>query len=218
MVRLADIRSHRRRNQINRLAHQLTMGGIMLLGKINRDPAPCRSPGRGKTGEVTVTAGFNFCLPLLRKRIGDFAALEFCEEGLVLVDLQGRRSVRYFARGAWINNIGVTHALLPLRISYFNVNQRADASVMLRLCPGRDGAGSRRAVGAGLSVRTAMRDGRGLAELGCSVQEVTLDGPVAMPVSTGSSSMVSLMVRVRRRLRKITKFNGLAHPLIIEWE
>jgi phenylacetate-CoA ligase len=89
----------------------------------------------GVRGEITVTGGFNFCLPLLRYRTGDFASLEFSNEGPVLVRLSGRRPVRYLARGAWINNIDVTHALLSFPISHFNVHQRADASVVLRLAP-----------------------------------------------------------------------------------
>jgi phenylacetate-CoA ligase len=93
-------------------------------------PAPA-----GETGEITVTGGFNFCLPLLRYRTGDFASLEFSDDGPVLFGLSGRRPVRYLARGTWINNIDVTHALLPFPISHFNVHQRADASVVLRLAP-----------------------------------------------------------------------------------
>jgi len=89
----------------------------------------------GETGEITVTGGFNFCLPLLRYRTGDFATLSFGAEGPVLVGLSGRRPVRYRARGTWINNIDVTHALLPFPISHFNVHQRADAGVVLRLAP-----------------------------------------------------------------------------------
>ncbi|OON62715.1 capsule biosynthesis protein CapK [Massilia sp. KIM] len=89
----------------------------------------------GARGEIAVTGGFNFCLPLLRYRTGDHASLGFSDEGPVLLGLSGRRPVRYLARGAWINNIDVTHALLPFPISHFNVHQRADASVVLRLAP-----------------------------------------------------------------------------------
>jgi phenylacetate-CoA ligase len=89
----------------------------------------------GATGEITVTGGFNFCLPLLRYRTGDFASLGFSEEGPLLLGLSGRRPVRYLTRGGWINNIDVTHALLPFAISHFNVHQRADAAVVLRLAP-----------------------------------------------------------------------------------
>ncbi|WP_296943944.1 capsule biosynthesis protein CapK [uncultured Massilia sp.] len=90
----------------------------------------------GAVGEVAVTGGFNFCLPLLRYRTGDFAALSASPEGPVLAGLSGRRPVRYLARGAWINNIDVTHALQDLPIPHFNVHQRADASVLLKISPG----------------------------------------------------------------------------------
>jgi phenylacetate-CoA ligase len=89
----------------------------------------------GEVGEITVTGGFNFCLPLLRYRTGDFASLGFSAEGPVLEGLSGRRPVRYLARGTWINNIDVTHVLQPFPISHFNVHQRADGSVVLRLAP-----------------------------------------------------------------------------------
>ena len=88
------------------------------------------------TGEIAVTGGFNFCLPLLRYRTGDFGALAHGPAGPVLTGLSGRRPVRYLARGAWINNIDVTHALLPFPLPHFNVHQRADASVLLRIAPG----------------------------------------------------------------------------------
>ena len=88
------------------------------------------------TGEIAVTGGFNFCLPLLRYRTGDFGALAHGPAGPVLTGLSGRRPVRYLARGAWINNIDVTHALLPFPLPHFNVHQRSDAAVVLRLAPG----------------------------------------------------------------------------------
>ena len=103
---------------------------VEILDAAGRPVAP------GETGEIAVTGGFNFCLPLLRYRTGDFGALAYGPEGPVLTGLAGRRPVRYWARGAWINNIDVTHALLPFPLPHFNVHQRADASVVLRLAPG----------------------------------------------------------------------------------
>jgi phenylacetate-CoA ligase len=88
------------------------------------------------TGEIAVTGGFNFCLPLLRYRTGDFGTLVHGPDGPMLTGLSGRRPVRYRARGAWFNNIDVTHALLPFPLPHFNVHQRAEASVVLRLAPG----------------------------------------------------------------------------------
>ncbi|MGZ5198836.1 MAG: capsule biosynthesis protein CapK [Telluria sp.] len=111
--------------------HLLLQPGLYveILGSDGR-PVPV-----GEMGEITVTGGFNFCLPLLRYRTGDFASLASSNEGPVLVGLSGRRPVRYLAGGTWINNIDVTHALLPFPISHFNVHQHADARVVLRLAP-----------------------------------------------------------------------------------
>lgn len=114
------------------------LGGHLLLQSklyvelLDRDGRPVPA---GERGEITVTGGFNFCLPLLRYRTGDIAALQFSDQGPVLIGLSGRRPVRYLACGAWINNIDVTYALLPFPISHFNVHQDVDASVVLRLAP-----------------------------------------------------------------------------------
>jgi phenylacetate-CoA ligase len=102
---------------------------VEILDAAGRAVAP------GESGEVTLTGGFNFCLPLLRYRTGDFAALAFTPEGPVLKSLSGRRPVRYRTRGGWVNNIDVTHALQPFPIPHFNVHQHADGSVVLRLAP-----------------------------------------------------------------------------------
>ncbi len=91
----------------------------------------------GTRGEITVTGGFNFCLPLLRYRTGDYASLVHGPHGPVLVGLAGRSPLRYRTRsGAWINNIDITHALKPLAIALFGVHQRQDGGITLRLAPG----------------------------------------------------------------------------------
>lgn len=88
----------------------------------------------GDRGEITVTGGFNFCLPLLRYRTGDFASLSFGLGAPVLIGLSGRRPVRYrLPSGNWINNIDVTHALQSLPIPHFNFHQYGNGEVMLRL-------------------------------------------------------------------------------------
>ncbi len=91
----------------------------------------------GQRGEITVTGGFNFCLPLVRYRTGDFAALaDDRTDAPVLVGFSGRTPVRFrTAAGEWINNIDVTHALNPLALSHFQLRQRADARLLLRLPP-----------------------------------------------------------------------------------
>lgn len=88
----------------------------------------------GSRGEVTLTGGFNFCLPLLRYRTGDFASLELRAGEPVLVGLEGRAPVRFrTAAGDWLNNIEVTHALNPLGLRQFHLHQAADGSLQLRV-------------------------------------------------------------------------------------
>lgn len=82
----------------------------------------------GERGEVTLTGGFNFCLPLLRYRTGDFASLHFVRGEPVLRGLEGRVFVRFRRPdGIWLNNIDVTHVLRPLPLARFSLHQRADA-------------------------------------------------------------------------------------------
>lgn len=91
----------------------------------------------GERGEITVTGGFNFCLPLVRYRTGDYASLAHGPHGPVLVGLAGRSPLRYrTSTSDWINNIDITHALKPLAIALFGVHQYADGAVELRLSPG----------------------------------------------------------------------------------
>ncbi|MQA39426.1 AMP-binding protein [Rugamonas sp. FT29W] len=96
----------------------------------------------GQRGEITLTGGFNFCLPLLRYRTGDYASLSFYADAPVLVGLSGRSPVRYLASGNWINNIDVTHALKHLPIPHFSVHQRADGVVVLRLAQAHTALGA----------------------------------------------------------------------------
>jgi phenylacetate-CoA ligase len=82
----------------------------------------------GECGEITLTGGFNFCLPLLRYRTGDFASLDFVRGEPVFRGLEGRAFVRFRRPdGVWLNNIDVTHALRPLPLARFTLHQRADS-------------------------------------------------------------------------------------------
>jgi phenylacetate-CoA ligase len=96
----------------------------------------------GERGEVTVTGGFNFCLPLLRYRTGDHAALSTHAGEPVLVGLAGRQPLRFLARGAWINNVDITHALRACAIPQFRLHQGADGRVTLQLAGGSAAAGA----------------------------------------------------------------------------
>jgi len=88
----------------------------------------------GECGEITLTGGFNFCLPLLRYRTGDFASLSFQSGEPVLVSLAGRPPIRFrTVRGEWINNIEVTHALRGFPLARFTLHQDADGKLRLQL-------------------------------------------------------------------------------------
>jgi len=116
--------------------YEVAAGGHLLLQPnlyveiLGDDGRPVAT---GARGEVTVTGGFNFCLPLLRYRTGDHASLAFGPHGPVLENLAGRRPVRYFGHGQWWNNVDVTHALRALPISRFTLHQAADGALVLGL-------------------------------------------------------------------------------------
>jgi len=88
----------------------------------------------GEHGEVTVSGGFNPCLPLLRYRTGDHARLVLTPRGPVLRDLQGRPPVRLrHQAGHWVNNVDVTQALRGLDLQRFSLHQQADGALQLGL-------------------------------------------------------------------------------------
>lgn len=88
----------------------------------------------GERGEVTLSGGFNFCLPLLRYRTGDFASLRFMGNEVVLDGLEGRPPVRFRTmRGEWLNNIEITHALQHFALTQFTLHQDSDGALLLRL-------------------------------------------------------------------------------------
>jgi phenylacetate-coenzyme A ligase PaaK-like adenylate-forming protein len=93
----------------------------------------------GERGEVTLTGGFNFCLPLLRYRTGDYAALDFNGPEPVLLDLEGRPPVRFRTMiGERINNIEITHLLQSFAIPQYTLHQNRDSHLRLRLArPGQ---------------------------------------------------------------------------------
>ena len=95
-----------------------------------------RALPEGRRGEIAVTGGFNFCLPLLRYRTGDFGSLETRDGVPCIVDLGGRRPVRFrTAPGRWCNNIDVSHALAGVPLSHYAFRQDADGALTLALRP-----------------------------------------------------------------------------------
>ena len=117
--------------------HDDELGGHLLLQPrlyVELLDGEGKPAATGARGEVTLTGGFNFCLPLLRYRTGDHASLALHGELPVLVGLEGRPPVRFrTSAGAWINNIEVTHVLRPFAIPQWALHQAADGSLHCRL-------------------------------------------------------------------------------------
>jgi phenylacetate-CoA ligase len=116
-------------------------GHVLLQPRMHVEILVGEIPAKGgERGEITITGGFNFCLPLIRYRTGDFASLDFtaCGEP-VLVGLQGRPAVRFrSASGRWLNNIEVTHALKEFALPQFTLHQFADGRFRFRSALGTD--------------------------------------------------------------------------------
>ncbi len=105
------------------LQHQLY---IEILDA-NGDPCP-----PGVRGEVTLTGGFNFFLPLLRYRTNDYAALDWQGGQPMLVGLEGRQPVTFRGTGGQsINNLDVTGVLKEFAIPQYKVLQNRDGSIMM---------------------------------------------------------------------------------------
>jgi phenylacetate-CoA ligase len=114
--------------------HVLLQPGMFveILGRDGRPVSP------GERGEITLTGGFNPCLPLLRYRTGDYAALRFGAGEPVLVDLEGRPPVRFRTMlGEWLNNIEVTHALSRFALTQFTLHQAASGNLEFRVTGAR---------------------------------------------------------------------------------
>jgi phenylacetate-CoA ligase len=91
----------------------------------------------GERGEITLTGGFNHCLPLLRYRTGDFASITTVtpatgDPARVLMDLTGRAPVRFrCGDGTWINNHEIGHAIARFAFAQFSFHQHQDGSATL---------------------------------------------------------------------------------------
>ncbi len=94
-------------------------------------------------GEITITHGINDYLPLLRYRTGDYAKLEQKSDGFwYLIDLEGRPPVKYqSAKGEWLNNVDITHALNEFALPQFTLHQFKSGDIEMRIRGGFDTAG-----------------------------------------------------------------------------
>ena len=134
-----------------------------------------RPVSAGKRGEVTLTGGFNPCLPLLRYRTGDYAALHFGATEPVLIEFEGRPPVRFRTMiGEWLNNIEVTHALQRFALTQFTMHQTARGDLHVRL------AGAR---GEEDAIRTVLLELFGAAQTLAIQSDFHFDGKVVQYTS-----------------------------------
>jgi phenylacetate-CoA ligase len=138
--------------------------------------------GEGERGEVTLTGGFNFCLPLLRYRTGDQAALRFNGRDWVLDGLVGRPAVMFRTmRGEFINNIEVTHVLREVALTQYALHQKSDGALKFS------------AIGNELELRTAERS---LAQLFGSGQIIEV---IVMPAFEGKIVQYTSEIQFERK-------------------
>lgn len=141
-----------------------------------------RAVPTGTRGEICVTGGFNFCLPLVRYRTGDTAALGMAGDAPVLIGLAGRRPVRFrTAAGDWINNIDVSHALERIATAQFGLHQDRRGAVTLRLSP--------HAMADAETARTALR--RILGDVAITVVPITAEDKILQYTSDLSGSVAA---------------------------
>jgi phenylacetate-CoA ligase len=115
------------------VAGHLLLQNRLYVEILARDGSPVAP---GERGEVTLTGGFNFCLPLLRYRTGDWASLKMTDAGPLLCGLQGRPPVRFrTGAGRWLNNVDVSHCLARIALPQYALHQNTDGSLILRLRP-----------------------------------------------------------------------------------
>lgn len=92
----------------------------------------------GTVGEITVTAGENPLLPLVRYRTGDFGRLTHLDDGGIgLADLEGRENTRFRAAdGSVVPCVELTQQLQSHGALGWSVTQAADGAVHARIAGG----------------------------------------------------------------------------------
>ncbi len=136
----------------------------------------------GTSGEMVLTGGINFCLPLLRYRTGDQAALAWRDGRPVLLDLEGRPPTVFIGQdGRRINNIEITHALAPFALAQYQLHQAAGGAFHLRVLAPCFTAEAVRAAVLGVLGRDQRLTVELADDLGVKVIQYTTDLPDAAP-------------------------------------
>jgi phenylacetate-CoA ligase len=123
-------------NETGPLAVEHASGHMLLQHRLyveilGPEGEPCPP---GVRGEVTVSGGLNFYLPLLRYRTNDYAGLEWRGGQPVLVGLEGRPPTLFRGANAeTINNLDVTNALARFALPQFTLHQFADGALRLKV-------------------------------------------------------------------------------------
>jgi phenylacetate-CoA ligase len=98
---------------------------------LDPDGLPCLP---GERGEVTLTGGLNFYLPLLRYRTNDYASQAWRGGQPMLVGLEGRPPVLYRGmHGQNISPLDVSKTLAPFALPQFTLHQSADGALQMRV-------------------------------------------------------------------------------------
>lgn len=97
-----------------------------------------RPAAEGEVGEITVTAGENPLLPLVRYRTGDFGRLVRLPDGAVgIADLEGREHTRFVAAdGRLVPCVDLTQQLQAHGALGWSVEQHASGRVSARIAGG----------------------------------------------------------------------------------
>lgn len=112
-------------------AHFALLQPRLYVEILNPDGQPCLP---GERGEVTLTGGLNFYLPLLRYRTNDYASLDWQAGQPHLVDLEGRPPVLFRGtHGQAISPLDISKALAVFALPQFTLHQSAAGALQMRV-------------------------------------------------------------------------------------
>ncbi len=127
----SDFRSAKDRRDFGSLTSHALLQHRLYVEILDPEGNSCPPGGRG---EITLTGGLNFFLPLLRYRTNDYASLGWRDGQPVLIGLEGRPPVLYRGTsGQIINNLDVTGALKHLALPQFRLHQTIDSLLHMKV-------------------------------------------------------------------------------------